>query len=67
MCRETREAMVESDDAREQGLAHRMKMHEEETGGTSSEMWEFWDVFSGHLMEQRLELRVETLAGPTAE
>ena len=64
---ETRQAMVESDDARERGLAHLMKMHEEETGGTPTEMWEFWDVFSGHLMAERLGLRVETLADPTTE
>ncbi|MBK7259409.1 MAG: hypothetical protein IPI01_16720 [Ignavibacteriae bacterium] len=63
---ETRQAMVESDDARERGLAHLMKMHEEETGGTPTEMWEFWDVF-GHLMAERLGLRVETLADPTTE
>ena len=61
------QAMVESDEAREKGLARLMKVHEEETGGTSSEMWEFWDVFSVLLMEQRLGLRVETLADPMAE
>ncbi len=58
------QAMVESDEAREKGLAQLMKMHEEETGGTSSEMWEFWEVFSVLLMEQRLGLRVEALAIP---
>lgn len=63
----TRQAMVESDEAREKGLAQLMKMHEEETGGTSSEMWEFWDVFSALLMEQRLGLRVESLATPPTE
>lgn len=64
---DTRRAMVESDEARERGLTQLMKMHEEETGGTSSEMWEFWDVFSVHLMEQRLGLRVESLADPMPE
>jgi hypothetical protein len=63
----TRQAMVESDEAREGGLARLMKIHEEESVGTSSEMWEFWDVFGGCLMQERLGMRVETLAIPPAE
>jgi len=33
--------MVESEEAREKGLAHLMKTYEEETCNSSSEMWEF--------------------------
>lgn len=51
--------MVESYDVRERGLARLMKIHEEETVGASSLMWEFWDVFALHLMQHRLGLSVQ--------
>ena len=57
---ETVMEMVESDEAKEKGLACLMKAYEEETRGLSSEMWEFWDTFSGLLMERSLRLSVRT-------
>ncbi len=58
---ETRIEMVESGEAREKGLAHLMKTYEEETLGSSTEMWEFWDTFGALLMEQSLGLSVRTI------
>ena len=53
--------MVESEEAREKGLARLMKTYEEETLGSSSEMWEFWDAFAGLLIERSLGLVVQTI------
>jgi hypothetical protein len=56
---EVKQAMVESDEARERGLARLMKVFEDEGTGASSEMWEFWGTFAPLLMNERLGLRVE--------
>ena len=53
--------MIESEEAREKGLAHLMKIYEEETLGSSTETWEFWDTFHGLLMESRLGLSVRII------
>lgn len=53
---QTRIGIVESEEGREKGLAQLMKTFEEETLGSSSEMWEFWNTFGGHLMEGNLGL-----------
>ena len=53
--------MVESEESREMGLVQLMKIYEEKTLGSSSEMWEFWQTFGGLLMEQRLGLSVRTI------
>jgi hypothetical protein len=53
--------MVESEDSREKGLAHLMKIYEERTFGSSSEMWEFWETFGALLMEMSLGLSVRTI------
>jgi hypothetical protein len=58
---ETRIKMAESEEALEKGLARLMKIHEEETLGSSSEMWEFWEPFGGLLMERSLGLSVQTV------
>jgi len=58
---ETRMKMVESEEGREKGLAHLMKTYEEETLGSSSEMWEFWDTFGGLLMKRKFGLVVRTI------
>ena len=58
---ETRVKMVESDEELEKGLAHLMKIYEEETFGSSTEMWEFWDTFHQLLMEHRLGVSVQTV------
>jgi hypothetical protein len=55
---ETRKEMVEYEDAREKGLVCLMKAYEEGTLGSSSEMWEFWQTFAAHLMQDRLGLKV---------
>jgi hypothetical protein len=57
----TKMEMVESDEAKEKGLAFLMKVHEEGTIGSSSEMWEFWETFGMLLMERYLALAVTTL------
>lgn len=54
--------MIESQEARERGLARLMKIHEEETAGTSTMMWKLWDVFALHLMQYRLGLNVQVHA-----
>jgi hypothetical protein len=53
--------MVESEEAREKGLACLMKAYEEESLGSSSEMWEFWGTFAGLLMERQLGLSVRVI------
>lgn len=53
--------MVGSEEVREKGLARMMKSFEEETLGSSSEMWEFWDTFGSLLMVCRLGLSVQTI------
>lgn len=58
---ETRKQMVESEEARERGLASLMKAYEQEGLGLSSEMWEFWDTFAGLLMERQLGLSVRVI------
>jgi hypothetical protein len=58
---ETRIKMVESEEEREKGLAHLIKIYEEVSLGSSSEMWEFWDTFGGLLMEWSLGLVVQTI------
>jgi hypothetical protein len=58
---DTRKEMVESEESREMGLAYLMKAYEEETLGSSSEMWEFWDTFGGLLMERSLGLVTRVL------
>jgi hypothetical protein len=56
---EFRQEMVESEQVRERGLAHLMKVYEEEGTGASTEMWEFWGTFGSLLMGERLGLNVE--------
>ena len=58
---ETKMKMVESEEARERGFAHLMKIYEEDTLGSSSEMWEFWDTFGGFLMTRSLGLVTRTI------
>jgi hypothetical protein len=55
----TKMEMVESPEARENGLARLMKTYEEEALGMSSEMWKFWDTFSSVLMQQSLGLTMQ--------
>lgn len=58
----TRIEMVESDEAREKGLAHLLRIYEHETRGHSTEMWAFWDTFGMHLMERNLALNVQVIS-----
>jgi hypothetical protein len=53
--------MVESEESRKKALALVMKMHEDESMGFSTEMWEFWDVFWPHLTKYRLGLAVDII------
>ena len=54
------EEMVESQGARDRGLACLMKAYEQDKFGSSTEMWEFWESFANFLMTRNLELRVES-------
>ena len=42
-------------------VAKNMKIYEEVSLGSSSEMWEFWETFGGLLMERSLGLLVRTI------
>lgn len=53
--------MIGSEEARERGLACLMKSYEEDSLGSSSEMWEFWKTFGSLLMQCRLGLSVQTI------
>ena len=53
--------MLESEEAREKGLACLMKNYEEETSGSSDEMWDFWDTFGELLMKRSLGLSVHII------
>jgi hypothetical protein len=54
--------MAESEQLREQALTRLMKTYEDEKLGSASEMWNFWDAFSGVLMESNLRLNVHTIS-----
>jgi hypothetical protein len=43
-------------------LPRLMNLYEEPTYGTSTEMWNFWDVFWEYLLRHHLKLRVETIS-----
>jgi hypothetical protein len=53
-----RMAMLESEEGRQEGLINLMCAFEEQTLGSASGMWRFWETFSPYLMTGRLHLAV---------